>query len=178
VGQWLLDQTGASVRAGRTTTVVMGQQDPAGWTVVGQLKASKPVPGDWRRLVTDSSFTRKLVGPQPPADLAEEARQLWLVAWHQSAAGAAWLRQSVRHDVEVAADGRFTIRGVMPGEYELWLRAVPEEMLRTDSWRAQGAPWTGYVQPRPVIVPAGQSGDEPALVDLGEVEVTIQRRAQ
>ena len=178
VGQAFLDQTVASVIAGQTTTVVMGQPDPSGRTVVGQLKASKPVSGNWRQLVTVFSFTRKLAGPQPPADLAEEARQLWLVAWHQSAAGAAWLRQSVRYDVQVAADGRFTIRGVVPGEYELWLRAVPEDMLRTDPWRVKGAPWTGYVQPRPVIVPRGESGDATALFDLGEVEVTIQRRAQ
>ncbi len=178
VGRLFTDQTVASVTAGQVTTVVMGQPDPAGRTVVGQLKPSEPISGDWGRLVTMASFTRKLAGPQPPADLTEEARQLWLVAWHQSEAGGAWLRQWARHDVEVAADGRFTIQGVVPGDYEFWLNALPEETPRTDPWREQNALWQGHVLYRPVTIPAADPTGPDAPYDLGEVEVKIQRRAK
>lgn len=178
VGRLLTDQTVASVTAGQVTTIVMGQPAPAGRTVVGQLKPSEPVPGDWGRLVTMSSLTRKLTGPQPPADLTEEARQLWLVAWHQSEAGGAWLRQWVRHDVTVAADGRFTIRGVVPGEYEFWLNALPEESPRTDPWREQNALWQGHVLYRPMTIPAADPTGPDAPYELGDVEVKIQRRAK
>lgn len=178
VGQPFTGQTLASVTAGQVTNVVMGQLDPAGRTVVGQLKPSEPVLGDWRRMVTLSAFTRKLPGPQPPAGLSEEARQLWLVAWHQSAAGSAWFRQWARHDVEVASDGRFTVRGVVPGDYEFWLNALPEEAPRNDPWRDQSAPWRGYVPSTAVVIPAAEPTNPEAPFELGEVAVKIQRRSK
>jgi hypothetical protein len=176
VGQPFTGQTVASVLAGQLTTIVMGQLDPTGRTVVGQLKPSEPILGDWRRMVSMSSFTRKLPRPEPPKDLTEEARQLWRVAWHQSEAGGAWLRQWSRHDVEVAADGRFIIRGVPPDEYEFWLDALPEETPRTDPWREQNAPWRGHASPGTVIVPPTEPGSPDAPYDLGDVTLKIQHR--
>jgi hypothetical protein len=176
VGLPWTDETQVKVISGQIATVHVGEPDPAGRTVLGQLKPSEPlsVP-NWRSLVTGHHLGRVLPTVTPPSGLNEQARQLWLVAWHQSAAGREWARQKGTFTLEVDADGGFVGRGVPPGDYELNITAIPEEFVRKDPWAQRAATWQGFAR-RKVTVPESPSGQDAVPVDLGTVELKIQRR--
>jgi hypothetical protein len=177
VGIPMTDETHVSVAAGEVARVVMGEPDPAGRTLVGRLKSSETLPvTDWRRHLTTYNLSRKLPVVQPPAGLSEDARQLWWVTWHQSPVGREQARQRRSHAVIVAADGRFTVRGVQPGEYQLSFVALPEELVRKNPWEQRAAAWRAQVI-QPVTIPetdANSPGSD-APVDLGDVVLKIQR---
>lgn len=180
VGIPMTDETHASVAAGEVTRVVMGEPDPTGRTVVGRLKSSEPLPvTDWRRHLVTYSLSRKLPVVEPPVGLSEEARQLWWVTWHQSPAGREQARQRASYAVDVAADGRFTVRGVRPGDYQLWFVALPEEVVRKSPWDHQAAAWRGRaIQTITIPEPDANHPTTEDPISLGEVVLTIQRRAQ
>jgi hypothetical protein len=171
------EETGVSVAAGALAMVIMGEPDPAGCTVMGRLKPSEALPvTDWRRHLTAHSLGRTLPIVEPPPGLSEEARQLWQVAWHQSAAGREQDRQRGSYTVEVAADGSFAVRGVLPGKYQLNLVALPEDDVRKNPWVQHAAAWKAYAI-QAVSIP-GNDPDSPAATsfDLGEVELKVERR--
>ena len=170
IGLPLTDPTPAEGVPGGVVRVVVGEPDPAGFTVVGRWVASEPVEiGDWRRVLAARHLGRRLPEPAPPAGLSGEARALWLVDWHQSDAGRARRRLRWTAIPEVEADGTFRIRGVVPGEYELSVR-IQEGGVKGDGLRpSPEGRWTGHGL-RTVTL-AGEAG---ATVDLGEVPVSIR----
>ena len=169
------DEAKVRVISGQISTVQIGEPDPAGRTVLGQLKPSEPLRvRNWKSLVTQHHLGRILPPVKPPSGLNEQARQLWLVAWHQSEAGREWARQKGTYTLDVDADGRFVGRGVPPGEYQLCVSALPEEFVRKEIWAQRGAPWKGFTLQN-ITIPDGPPGQDATPVDLGFVELKIQR---
>lgn len=178
VGIPYTEETKVRVSAGELSHVVMGEPDPAGRPVVGRLKPSEAIPvTDWRQHITTRSLSRKLPVVEPPPGLSEEARKMWVVAWYQSAAGREQTRQNANYTVVVDADGRFTVRGVPAGEYQLQLTALPTEMARKGDWNLNAADWYGLsIQDVTVPEPAPDTSPTSAPLDLGDVELKIHRR--
>jgi len=176
VGTPFTDETRVKVSSGRTASVVIGEPDSAGRLVIGRLRASElGLVTDWRRHLISHSLSRKVKTVTPPAGLSDEAGKLWLVNWHQSEDGIALNRQSCNYDVVVDAEGTFTVRGVPAGEYQLSIEALPADRVRKDPWAQQGSEWRGYAIQTVLIPDANPAGGDLPL-DLGDVEMTIQRR--
>jgi RNA polymerase sigma factor (sigma-70 family) len=155
-GKPFTDETPVAVRAGQTTSVVLGEPDPAGRTVIGRIKASEPgLVSDWRRHLIGQNLGRKRVLVTPPAGLSEEAGKLWLVRWHQSEEGMAMNRPRGSYEVVLTSADTFMIRGVPAGDYQLTLT------------------WTGHVI-QSVTIPEATSSSDSSPVDLGDVEMKIQ----
>lgn len=178
VGIPYTEETKVRVSAGELSQVVMGVPNPAGRPVVGRLKPSEAISvTDWRQHIATRSLSRTLPVVEPPTGLSEEARKMWWVVWYQSPAGLEQTRQNANYTVVVEADGRFTVRGVPPGEYQLQLTALPTEMARKGEWNFNAAEWYGLTLQN-VIIPEPNPNDSAtsAPLDLGDVELKIQRR--
>jgi hypothetical protein len=146
--------------------------------VVGRLRPSDTVPvSDWRQHVTAGFLRLATPVVTPPEGMSETERRWWLVNWHHSGQAAELLRKGRSYNLEVAADGRLSARGVRPGEYSLLISASPKEVIGKDLGTQLSAPWGGHVSTE-VTIPPPDPASPSAPHDLGEVELTIRRRNQ
>lgn len=168
------DETPVTVTSGRSATVTVGEPDPLGRLVTGRVTPSEPVSvGDWRRHVGTRVLSKKIPIIEPPAGLTAEARQRWRYGWIRTEEGRAHLRLRASYTVELDPDGSFSVRGVPPGDYELWVWARPADAARQIPWDARAASWQGTVSCA-VTVPEPDPADPDAPLDLGPLEMKIR----
>jgi hypothetical protein len=167
-----------TVLPGVVTRVNVGEVDPEGRMVVGRLRPSDTVPvSDWRQHVTAGFLRLATPVVTPPEGMSETERRWWLVNWHHSGQAAELLRKGRSYNLEVAADGHLSARGVRPGEYSLLISASPKEVIGKDLGTQLSAPWGGHVSTE-VTIPPPNPASPSAPHDLGEIELTIRRRNQ
>ena len=168
-----IEQDTIGLEPGQTVSVRLGEPAPDGTTVTGTFTAS--VEGrieNWAAQLSSASFSRQLALPQSPGVLSEEDRVRWFLDWAQSPAGRALLVQRRTHHPVVDSGGRFTIRGVLPGTYTLWMRVVPSGTREAGPFSTPGTAWTGTVR-MPITIPDQNPSSPAASVDLGEIPVTF-----
>lgn len=173
----LTETKGASVVAGRTTIVTIGESDPQAREVRGRIQPTElGLVTNWQRQLMHLGLCRHAPVPKPLEGLSHDESELWLVDWHQSEAGRAASRQQANHTVEFESDGTFAVHGVLPGEYELSMIALPMDRVTKTSWNALSAEWSGRIR-RKVLIPERDSAASESVVDLGEIEMPIQRQS-
>ena len=129
---------------------------------------------NWAHQFAVHSLYKNTLVPRLPEKLSGDDRALWFADWHQSESGRTAARLLANHTVEFAADGSFSVHGVLPGEYRLNLVALPRQRMTQTSWDTRSSEWSGKVRTQ-VLIPEADSVSTNNNVDLGELEMTIQR---
>ncbi len=180
-GGFFTDDTPVSVAPGHAVAVMIGEPATEGRVVTGRLKLSERLPVgewyNWQENLTTRRLTRSQPLPEPPGALAGEDRRLWWFRWIESEAGQEYLRHRRTYTVDVTPEGTFRAAGVLPGHYELHFAAVPVPLSWREPLAHRAAAWQGRAT-QTVVVPNADPAEPEAPVDLGEVELTIRRRAQ
>ncbi len=169
------DQTKVTVRSGETVGVVVGESESGSRTVRGQLAVSGTNPiSDWRGQVRRATLIAATPVPEPPPELSDDDRALWLLDWHQSEVGRAIDRRLRCFLGDVADDGVVTFRGVPSGDFVLRVSVSSGGMGVSGSGDRRTAAWSGAGSMKVKVPLSGRDGVGQPM-DLGEVPVTIRR---
>ncbi len=170
----LTDEATICLESGECGRVRMGEPDPEGATVIGSFSVSpKESVENWTTQASTPYLGRRVVFPEAPGSLSKDARTLWFTEWASSAAGRHLIAQDRAYSLSLSHDGRFTGRGLPPGDYELHLRVVPAGTVQRDPLNPPSVAWTGSVR-IPVTIPAASPSSRDVIVDLGEIPISLR----